>query len=835
MLPECLIDSYKQYKSDTDRIVTWLVENAEACGFTPSSNRSILQHNASNVDPEMSKIRLKGRARKLARDAAAQEKKKLPQNYAVRMKDFVIMAKAITTCQRPRLMVPKTLTDIFRRTILARRRCAEWYAAGDLPDGIDAIDSKRRHDHFISVLEDTLDTLGPRLQQSEELNGKQAPSRRPRACKTKKPEAPMKNRFESLSVEDVEECEEAETLESANTASDTANTGPEVTPVTCTLEMDNDEEREEEFRFAAWCLIDDLNGVRKFLAGVWRRYKMKEIDLVVAAATTNMAVSLARKAESECIRSTKDKDSLESGVSRCIAIKQVLERRASSEDKIVRNSCAAEEREEWSFFRANVLLSYFSKIVPENSLTDETDSFREDLRRLQSIIPLAAIDHQSRYKHFRDEISYGFMMLLDDSLLVGQPLWLVFATQILLDMHRELQSDSLRALEEARLAFQEMRATFEDFFETHSKWHPSMQHDKAVEDMHTTMNAFEGFYNGAQNVEMKPYVNPQIKGKATMTLPAPENNGDYLSLNSFFCGLVRYHCFLRLQHYGLLWANNNRAIISTIHLYTALSAWNEDFPSWNDLEVVMLYHSKAMIAGAPKTVEDALKRWYLTLGYKAETFARGRRKHIMPSQVWDNFRQLGESSILADIFLRRCFLCECPASLTVNDIDAVLRSRSDANVRAQGQSTSKPRHQIAHRKPSTLQLLESLEAGLKAEMPELLFDYFSMDKRCTEFWFNLADAYKDREKACWTRKLQSGRLKGYEITATMVPEILRHACDLKKAPSLAIFKGCSCVNKAPLRLVGERMEEVVRSEGSVESDKVAAYQQCRVVLPLESS
>ena len=120
-----------------------------------------------------------------------------------------------------------------------------------------------------------------------------------------------------------------------------------------------------------------------------------------------------------------------------------------------------------------------------------------------------------------------------------------------------------------------------------------------------------------------------------------------------------------------------------------------------------------------------------------------------------------------------------------------------------------------------MKMVETLEEGLIAEMLEILFDYFSMDHRCTQFFLNLADNFKTKKKECWTEDFRSGRMEGIIATGCMIPELLRHACDLEKAPGLLPFKACYCINTEPLKIAREKLEELVLAEGSVESDKLS--------------
>ena len=88
MLPEPLFNTYTQYKSDTLRIATWLASTARRCGYTPPPEQSSNSANGAAINGsagigsgvngdgvEVKPQKLKGRARKLAKEAAVREAK----------------------------------------------------------------------------------------------------------------------------------------------------------------------------------------------------------------------------------------------------------------------------------------------------------------------------------------------------------------------------------------------------------------------------------------------------------------------------------------------------------------------------------------------------------------------------------------------------------------------------------------------------------------------------------------------------------------------------------------------------------------------------------------
>lgn len=64
----------------------------------------------------------------------------------------------------------------------------------------------------------------------------------------------------------------------------------------------------EEKTFAMFCLFDDLQRIRNFLAQTWKDYAANKIDLMAASVTTNTALDLAREQCGEFVKRYPDLD-----------------------------------------------------------------------------------------------------------------------------------------------------------------------------------------------------------------------------------------------------------------------------------------------------------------------------------------------------------------------------------------------------------------------------------------------------------------------------------------------------------------------------------------------
>ena len=139
MSPSFFHTSYKQYKDDTNHVASWLATTAKRCGY-PSD---LLTSAAAKKDAQTAP-KLKGRARKLARDAAKAAPSKQPglqsedearakKVYTIARKDFVAWADFIASYNKPPVQVPAALLTLLNRAIALRKRHARWYSH-DLSD-----------------------------------------------------------------------------------------------------------------------------------------------------------------------------------------------------------------------------------------------------------------------------------------------------------------------------------------------------------------------------------------------------------------------------------------------------------------------------------------------------------------------------------------------------------------------------------------------------------------------------------------------------------------------------------------------------------------------------
>ena len=141
-----------------------------------------------------------------------------------------------------------------------------------------------------------------------------------------------------------------------------------------------------------------------------------------------------------------------------------------------------------------------------------------------------------------DELSSGLSVYMGVGIDASPPLWLIFAVQVLVDVHRVLACSPIvqhRQLVEARLAHEHLLAVFERHFEIHESWPESLQHVPVIDDMRRAAQNFECVFSG----ELKEKIELRMKICATRRqrdLPAEASTDpfDLLESNPILCGMI---------------------------------------------------------------------------------------------------------------------------------------------------------------------------------------------------------------------------------------------------------------------------------------------------------
>lgn len=241
---------------------------------------------------QVSATKLKGRARKEAREAAKASKETASSSrniepplsvtmYEITTYELLKQADTIAASKKAGIEIPESTVRVVQRAIDARRRWASWFQNTGVHD---EDGSTACHVHFVGALERALSVLLPLTRANP------SPPKPKEATSTlEEPSHQLANRFGALVVEDLGE--------SASEVVVTKKKPADFRSVDV-YELDS---QWEDHGFLIFCFFEDLHRLQSALKETWESYKAGTGNLVVASLITNLAFSLVRRDEDEII------------------------------------------------------------------------------------------------------------------------------------------------------------------------------------------------------------------------------------------------------------------------------------------------------------------------------------------------------------------------------------------------------------------------------------------------------------------------------------------------------------------------------------------------------
>lgn len=472
MLPPGLQSSYKTYKDDTNTIATWLATHAKHCGYSADLLDRV--GSISSTKAAQAPVRLKGKARKAAREAAKetaisakepQAKDTSPESptYTIKVKEFIELAAYIVRTSEPFIRVPSALVKALRCAIELRKQHASWAGASDDPD--------EGHAYFLGVLEKTWEILKPRCP-TEMVEDRLTKSTQD-SDEAKEP-AEVRNLFDKLDIE-----------EPSQEFLDAPDAEPPTTQPLPRYEVETVQTREEEY-LAAHCLLQDVRDIRRFLCRLWTNYQ-EGMDLAAVAITVNTAISFVRELEDDLVRRFPAKTDYKSIVmifyaAQCInrghqpghkqrpddlfnlAVYDLVEDLMmptysvlSSLQDVIRSGTVPQYKPGHCGLRDK--RSYWSQKSPRAKIEDDRLVM---LEAFPDLVLLSMITSKSPLAE--DELMRGIRKMGPGKDI---PLWLVFAAQCFLDAQHELKEAISNGHDQLRSSANSIRASIEQNLEFH--------------------------------------------------------------------------------------------------------------------------------------------------------------------------------------------------------------------------------------------------------------------------------------------------------------------------------------------------------------------------------
>jgi len=724
MLPNHHAGTYELYKADTDVIADWLANTARQCGYKSNLPK------AQNTEPprQGQGPRLKGKARKLAKDAAAAAakseettKRSLPL-YVVAVKDFIILAGKIAAHKQQPVKVPHEIVKSLNRAIALRKEHALWFqAAKSADDG---------HEFFIGILEQVRTILSACMPSGPTSN--REPLQKIKVSTDKR--GHIGNIFKHLNLEEPSEAflnAPSATTTSKPTALSTAHYRAE------RLQTD------EEQALAAHCLLNDIKNIRASIKKLWAHYCAGEIDLHVAAVTTNAAIEMICSKEKDYQETfSHDSDFLD-------LLESLYMRQCShfDADPAKPDLKIDFDMDMYEFADEIMLPTYTSLALICRVEVPSVSIFCHVTGEHDPSVPWSGKSAHERLLHDRLALRQAMPELIilaatepiaADELIravrgmrIGKnpSLWLTFAFQVFLDVQHVLGTGTVEAFKELQQESRCMTETIERCLDFHkalrvSGW--TTQDDKNLRLVQETIHSF------VENDSMGD-LSEQAQAMIGAKAERPTENA-LLKRSPVLCGTWLFKMRYHLQVLGVNYTRAWGSLVPCAHLYNAMRQEKLLTGSWKNMELAMALHKvdSIFIGDPPSKPKDYVNRYQLSLGISPTVFAQNKRSSSNQRFSRKKSRNITSShlpysNILASGYFDR-------RSSLASDLSGA--EKLMARFR-------NPRERSGHRafdNDKTLNLLspigqdglflESVAVALQKEVPALKFDYFTFHRTC---------------------------------------------------------------------------------------------------------
>ena len=713
MLPDFLVDSYKCYKADTAAFLGWLVLSAQEHGY---SSPCIPATPKPTPTPTP---RLKGKARKEAKDD------KMLGNLPVKVVpivEFVPLSSFVRT--KSQKSTPHSILKLLERIVRERKRCFTWYEHVEKMS-----ESNDSHSYFIDVLQSVRGIL---------MDGEETPSRRPLA-KVKSPKKPVSlgnsneqdgfpNYFSSLEVEDdtfgdlgTDEIHDPNSPPKSEEGNEQKNTPSRSSNFKL-------EDSEEDMRYAVFCMLDDLNRLRKFVSALWKDYRAGSVSLVNASITTSTAVEFARNIEMGFYAMHSRFHEW------CDILRGLFPKIANT--NVPELVTSQPENAEIFYILPYTFVTEFSRhkhltldpdalLLPFMDLYYDPDDFTENLCPrmkwnythvfLGELLPdyfllAACFDLPAE-----DEVTTGLTKTLRTGMVYFH---VVFGVQLLVDIHVILGQSSHQGFEELRSKLDSTISGMEAY-----EAHESLPHARADGYSKNKIESLRSCRSG--------FVERDIIMEKKRSTYGPELHRSIGPGKPFFlfrqcpllCGILTFSMQTISSKSGLTIYEWHPCVSNVAHLYNATKQeglLDENLQAIDCL--IEAYGQESFFCGAAPTARNAYQnRHSLMLGASIENFAKNRRKAGVVFSKKGR-RNLEEPPIFESLRDRFCKAKNREYTvLPDKNIESMLHVMSQR----QGTKSMQSRRQWDNcHKLRPIQLLEILRDSLAHEESKLDFDYF---------------------------------------------------------------------------------------------------------------
>ncbi|KAI9893136.1 MAG: hypothetical protein M1814_000684 [Vezdaea aestivalis] len=786
MLPKYLLSTYRQYKTDTDAVATWIAEKARLCGCSPellgaepmaSKSKKASRKKGKKGNKKRAPGVAKNQQSNGANSNTASPFPSIKPKYLIPLRNFIPLAESIIESIEPAIDPSRCERNI---VLPVNKKKTPDKQKDNQPK------EENGHTYFVKILETIRSILQPRMPakfcepDTSHLGGVTA--------EKKSVDDRVRNLFENLELEEPSDgFLNLPPVPKSETVTEVAHSEYGIQP---------ESDANEEF-LAFQCLLEDLYRIRVYLQGSWETYKRGEIDIVAISVMTDTAIEFARCLEEEFDESFPSHPDYETlfGLlyfSICLSLGRDPANREQVGDQF---DFGVYKEVKWtmiptwntlsSFVDAvepGVLLSYkpghFRVYDPSSDRNQKAprDQFWEDqILLLETLGELQAVTLGWKEVPAQDALMRAIRLISRGSKVI--PIRAIFAFQVYLDVHqifRDQVSTGYESLKSSTIAIKLAIEGTLRMLETVSIQNWPKRNNRALTDILLQIEQWI-------ETDQVHATHTRLARSARLNLAPAAVPFCLFKRHPLYCGLLLFDIRGKTQDAGIMFANAWGSVLYTAQLYTAVRKESLLNQSWQDMELFLQLHgSKSIFIGEePQAMADYIKRYLLTMGYSATTFAKNRRKGNAKASDTGP-RSLKSVCPVYDILAKHHHLRHQRAPLSQSEIEAILEEHIErksikeeqdlhaASVVDQGASKhqeSVDKQQSTRSEPAITDsnssearnalekvkkcakigmepviLLNVLSNTLHRETLGLYFDYFSLHRNCWDLLRTVREA-----------------------------------------------------------------------------------------------
>ncbi|UKZ64759.1 uncharacterized protein TrAtP1_005970 [Trichoderma atroviride] len=731
---------YQQYKADTDLVAEWLAVTAKTHGYAATATPS------TTNPPAAVGGRLKGKARKMAKNQASNQPKKpttttseasagvdgsgtasKKPTYLIKIKEFEPLAQFVSKVND--VKIPKYFSIALERVIQVRKSFSDRLTSSGVE--LNAA-SNDRHSFFVGVLEKVRHHLKP-LMGAVSFSVDAKADARSRGLDD--------NFFSPLEV--------------YYTSAEFENSPDAAIPAPSTDVKYVAEQGDSalDILFAYIALLDDYRRLRSEIKTLWADYASGKLDLAAVSVATNMAFELARNIEEEV-------DPLFSKLDGGAYVANLYFARICSafgidihEDKqrgdpynlkaydladvcmmnpmtMLISYLQSTQRDEMHLQSYNGSFGWYDEKLGGSGTTNR-QKWKQDMTAMLEILPdVSFLAWKLGASSIVDELTRGMAYMMNEPNKTA-PLWLCWAFQIYLDIlqslgpdcdrgYRELQQESLK-IKHSMLEIPVSNKERSRVLSAATRWDkdPIWAARKLVSDAGLFPNE----------------IAPEFK---------------FLRRNPLHCGLLIHNMRSALHSSGGPYLAGPGALVGVTQLYHALRQEKmlADSLVWEDLEDLwkMQGNPSFFVGDLPTNREAYFKNYCLSIGTSVTNWAAEKRKGKLKINAANrrNLKFMGYLTLATNHRLEHPGERVPWSSAAVENAlnEGILKQYTDSRDHIQPEFKDKVEEaRVENARLLPPGLIRKLAQGLQAELPGIRFNLFTMHHEAWRFLERLSEGY----------------------------------------------------------------------------------------------